>query len=98
DAFENCQAALPDGTKGRSYGHGTKSGAEVGACLQNTKPLVFQGGGPDTSDQRFATLSCVTDACPEIAGQVAGVLSNCAGGINDACMTAFSTLNAAKCN
>jgi hypothetical protein len=99
--FDFC-GNFADSQAARVYGAGTRNGADVLKCFQGlTKEhAAFSGGGPASSADRFATLSCVTQACPEASAPIGPFLSACQPDKLDSpeCVQAATALSAAKCN
>lgn len=66
--LEYCGRSLTAaGEDGRSYGDGTKTGADFLGCFWASKQH-FVGGGPTDSADRYASDSCITQTCPEASG------------------------------
>jgi hypothetical protein len=83
-------------------GSGTKKGSEVVACVLGIPPekSLYQGGGAETSELRFAAMSCFTQACPKIAAEATAFVRNCEAGEppTPECVAAIGALNAAECD
>lgn len=94
-AMENCQGT-PD-MPIRIYGDGNKNGADALSCITGS-PGVYQGGGPASSDDRYATLGCITQTCAKASGPIGPLFSGCADKTSASCQSASSALIAATCN
>jgi hypothetical protein len=77
--LEDCVSAGGNADLGgRSYGYGTKAGADFLSCFWTTPqpgPSGCSGaaclsGGPATSAARYASYSCVTQTCPAASGPI----------------------------
>lgn len=70
DAMEYCGGPASRGRAGRPLGHGTKTGADFVTCMTGHEMAEVYGGGPATSDLRYAVQSCVTELCPAVSGRI----------------------------
>jgi copper type II ascorbate-dependent monooxygenase-like protein len=59
---------------GRILAEGTKSGADVLDCW-NQSPKLFGGGGPESSADRYASQRCITDACAKASGRAYDIVT-----------------------
>jgi hypothetical protein len=73
------------GEDGRSYGYGTKTGADFLGCFWASKQHYIGGGASDSAD-RYASDSCITQTCPEASGPIRPYLK-CLGDNTDSCTT-----------
>jgi hypothetical protein len=75
---------------GHSYGYGTKTGADFLSCFWNT-PQPTGGGGPASSDSRYAAYGCITQTCPKASGPITPYI-DCIVTNNKSCQTQCTTL------
>ncbi len=69
--IDYCGPTLtPPSIGGRSLGTGAKNGADYEACMAGKTIASFYGGGPSSSEARYAAQKCVTDLCPKVSGHV----------------------------
>lgn len=93
--LENCQgtADLPQ----RFFGSGDKNGSDFISCLM-ASPGVFTGGGPASSDDRYASLGCVTQTCAKASAGISALFNACSDMSSPACQTAGAAMAAATCD
>jgi hypothetical protein len=59
---------------GRNFGTGDKGGSELAECW-NKSPKILTGGGPSSSEGRYATQKCVTESCANASAHFGELVS-----------------------